>query len=111
MLAAFLPKSVSAVLEVPISELSDEQMTAILADFGLSGFHPDLRNAAVQLLQDRGIHRAADAVQHPEAIKQLRGLLKNLKLDAAPARVCVLCDGSLEKVEGLWFCTSCGIQQ
>lgn len=110
MLTAFLPKSVQAVLDVPISELTDGQLTAILTDFGMSGYHPDLRNAAVQLLQDRGIHRAADAVQHPEAIKQLRALVTSLKVNA-PAACCCCCDGPLEKQGSLTFCLDCGIQQ
>lgn len=110
MLTAFLPKSVQAVLEVPISQLTDDQLTAILSDLGMSGYHPDLRNAAVQLLQDRGIHRAADAVQHPEALKQLRSMVMNLKLNA-PAATCCLCDGPLERAGDFMFCLDCGIQQ
>jgi len=110
MLTAFLPKSVQAVLNVPVSQLSDEQLADIMVDLGFGSWHPDLRIAAVKILQDKGIDTAADAIQHPDALKQLSGLVKSFKSGApVSAGVCDFCGGPLVKEGSSSFCQHCGI--
>lgn len=110
MLAAFLPKSVQAVLNVPVSQLSDAQLSDIMSDLGFGSWHPDLRTAAVKLLQDQGIDTAAEAIQHPEALKQLNGLVKSFKSTiSATQGSCDFCGGPLVKEGSSLFCQQCGI--
>lgn len=111
MLSAFLPKSLQAVLHLPFSQLSEEQVSTIMVDLGLGGLHPDIRVAALKLLQDKGLDTAADAIQHPEAIVQLRNLLKRPVGSISSAnRCCDYCASPLvTDGESSFFCSSCGV--
>lgn len=55
-----------------VSQLSDEDIVTIADAVGFKGvLHPELRQAAVLLLQDKEIDTVADVVKSPDAVKQL----------------------------------------
>lgn len=108
MLAALLPKSIADVLHVPFSQLTDGQLDGILSDFGMGAAHPELRDAAIQLLKGKGVDNAADAIRHPEAIKSLVDLVKNFA-KSPPQRSCDFCGGKIVQSGQLSSCQQCGI--
>lgn len=105
MLSALLPASVRAVLNKPFHQMTDQEIVGILADFGLGSYHPELRQAAVALLRDKGIDTAADVIQSPEAVVELRDLIAKFK----PAKqVCGFCEATVVFQEH-GVCPKCGI--
>lgn len=115
MLAALLPASLKAVMNIPVVDVPDEKLAEIMADLGLGQWHPELRTAALALLRGKGIDTAADAIRQPEALKQLSNLLRTFKAGASAIRhtsneVCDFCGSPLVKEDKRYSrCTNCGI--
>lgn len=106
MLTTFLPASVQAVLTVPVAELSDEAINNILVDLGFGEWHPELRDAMIHLFRGRGIDTAADAIKQPEALMELRALIRGKETDLIP---CSFCSTPFDRVSTDGFCPQCGI--